>query len=153
MIMARFRYSLQSILDIKLKMETQAKQEFSAAKNALDEEEEKLAMLYQRKADYEEEARELLTGTLRIRNIEDAQNAILTMEQYIIHQQGQVVIAKKHLEAAREKLTEVMKERKTHETLREKAFEEFLQEENKQESKSVDELTSYTYGQKRQVKN
>ena len=30
--MARFRYSMQSILNIKLKMETQAKQEFSAAK-------------------------------------------------------------------------------------------------------------------------
>lgn len=46
-----------------------------------------------------------------------------------------------------------MKERKTQETLREKAFEEFMQEENRQESKTVDELTSYTYGRKRQVKN
>lgn len=151
--MARFRYSLQSILDIKLKMETQAKQEFSAAKNALDEEEEKLAKLYQRKADYEEEARGLLTGTLRIRDIEDTKNAILMMDEYIVLQHEQVAIAQKGLEAAREKLTEVMKERKTHETLREKAFEEFLKEENKQESKSVDELTSYTYGQKRQVAN
>lgn len=151
--MARFRYSLQSILDIKLKMETQAKQQFSAAKNALDEEEEKLAALYQRKADYEDEARGLLKGTLRVRDIEDTKNAILMMDQYIALQQQEVLLAQKKLEAARERLTEVMKERKTHETLREKAFEEFLREENKQESKSIDELTSYTYGQKRQVKN
>lgn len=34
--MARFRYSMQSILNIKMKMETLAKQEFSAARAALD---------------------------------------------------------------------------------------------------------------------
>ncbi len=151
--MARFRYSLQSILDIKLKMETQAKQEFSMAKIALDDEEKKLALLFQRKEEYENEARGLLSGTLNVRDIEDARNAILMMEQYIALQKEQVALAQDRLEVARNKMTELMKERKTHETLREKAFEEFLMEENKQESKSIDELTSYKYGQKRQVKN
>ena len=151
--MARFRYSLQSILDIKIKMETQAKQEFATAKIALDEENDKLALLFRRKEEYETEARGLLSGTLNVRDIEDTQNAIHMMEQYIVLQKEQVVIAERRLEQAREKMTEVMKERKTHETLREKAFEEFRMEENKQESKSIDELTSYTYGQKRQVKN
>jgi len=151
--MARFRYSLQSILDIKLKMETQAKQDFSAAKSALDEEEERLDALYDRKAGYEAEAQKLLTGVLKVMDIEDNKNAILMMDQYIAVQQKQVELAQKRLEAARERLTEVMKERKTHETLREKAFEEFLQEENRQESKAVDELTSYTYGQKKREKS
>ena len=151
--MAKFRYSLQSILDIKLKMETQAKQEFSMAKNRVDEEERKLALLFRRKREYEDEARELLSGTLNVREIEDTRNAILTMEQYIVLQEQQVSIAQAKLEEAREKMTELMKERKTHESLKEKAFEEFLMEENKQESKSIDELTSYSYGQKRQVKN
>lgn len=149
--MARFRYSLQSILDIKMKMETQAKQEFSAAKNALDEEENKLAVLKRRKREYEEEARTLLKGVLRVRDIEDNKNAILTMEQFIAEQKLNVKKAEERVERARERLTDVMKERKTHETLREKAFESFLQEENRQEGKSIDELTSYTYGQKRQV--
>lgn len=149
--MARFRYSLQSILDIKLKMETQAKQEFSAAKNALDEENEKLDILFQRKSGYEEKAVRLLSGTLNVQEIEENKTALLRMDELIVLQQRQVDIAQKKLDIARENLTDVMKERKTHETLREKAFAEFLQEENKQESKSVDELTSYTYGQKRQV--
>ena len=51
--MARFRYSMQSILDIKLKLETQAKQEFSTAHAVLDTEEARLGALYDRKADYE----------------------------------------------------------------------------------------------------
>ena len=40
-------------------------------------------------------------------------------------------------------------ERKTHETLKEKDFDAFLMEEKRQEGKEIDELTSYTYGQRR----
>lgn len=150
--MARFRYSLQSILNIKEKMETMAKQEFSAAKLALDTENEKLAALFGRKRAYEEEGKRLRHGTLNVRDIEDNKNAILIMDQYIAQQKLQVKKAEEQLERAREALAEVMKERKMHESLKEKAFESFMQEENRQEGKSIDELTSYTYGQKRQVK-
>ncbi|MBE5884194.1 MAG: flagellar export protein FliJ [Lachnospiraceae bacterium] len=150
--MARFQYSMQSILNIKLKMETLAKQEFSAAKYALDVEEEKLAALYQRKRDYEEEAHSLRKGALKVREIEDNKNALLIMDQYIHMQRLEVNKAEKQLEQARLRLEDVIKDRKMHETLREKAFESFMQEENKEEGKVVDELTSYTYGQKKQVK-
>ena len=40
-------------------------------------------------------------------------------------------------------------ERKTHETLKEKAFQQFLLDLKREESKEVDELTSYTYGQRK----
>lgn len=147
--MARFRYSMQSILNIKLKMETQAKQEFSAAKAALDEEEERLQELFDRKAGYEKQAAELLCGTLNLRDINENKMAVLCMDRYIEAQRLQVAKAEKNLEQARERLTEVMMERKTHETLKEKAFQQFLLDEKRQESKEIDELTSYTYGQKR----
>ena len=39
-----------------------------------------------------------------------------------------------------------MKDRKTHEKLREKAFENFLIELSAQEKKEIDELVSYRYG-------
>ena len=42
-----------------------------------------------------------------------------------------------------------MRERKTFEKLREKAFQQFMEEENKKEQKEVDELVSYRYGVKR----
>lgn len=151
--MARFHYRMQSILDIKMKMETQAKQEFAAAKAALDDEVSKLEELRRRKEAYEQEARKLLSGRLRVQEIADNKEAILRMEEYIDGQKERVRLAEQKVEAAREALTEVMKERKTHETLREKEFELFLQDENRQESKEVDELTSYTYGQKQQEKD
>ncbi len=147
--MARFRYSMQSILNIKMKMETLAKQEFSAARAALDVEEEKLQQLFDRKDGYEKKAQTLLAGTLHIRDIEENRAAILCMENYIIQQRKRVAAAEKNLEDARERLTTVMMERKTHETLKEKAFQVFLLEEKRKESKEIDQLTSYTYGQRR----
>lgn len=146
--MAKFRYKMQSILDVKLKMETQAKQEFAMAKNALDEEEEKLEALYQRKNWYEEEAKRLLTGGLRVKDIRENKGALMKMDEYIKEQKVRIQIAEAAVERARLKLQEVMQERKTQETLKEKAFEEFMREENRRESKEIDELTSYTYGQK-----
>ncbi len=147
--MAKFRYSMQSILNIKMKMETLAKQEFSAARAALDAEEQRLQQLFDRKNGYEKKAQALLAGTLNIRDIEENRAAILCMENYIIQQRRRVEIAEKKLEDARERLTTVMMERKTHETLKEKAFQVFLMEEKRQESKEIDQLTSYTYGQRR----
>lgn len=146
--MARFRYRMQSVLNIKLKMETQAKQEFAAAKLVLDEEEEKLDALFARKLAYEKEAAALLQDHLKVREIIDNKAAILRMEEYIKAQQLQVQMAAEQVERARERLHEVITERKTHETLKEKAFEDFIREESRAESKEIDQLTSYTYGQK-----
>lgn len=151
--MARFHYSMQSILDIKLKMETQAKQEFSMARAALDREEEELARLIDRKRDYEVRAQELLAGTLDLQKIEENRTAILSMDRFIADQRVRVAAAERELERAREKLAEVMKERKTHENLKEKAFEQFLVDENRRESKEIDELTSYVYGKRRRENN
>ena len=150
--MARFRYSMQSILDIKLKMETQAKQEFSAARAALDEEEARLAKLEDRKRAYEREAARLRSGALNFRDMNENKVAIQCMDNFILDQKLCVKKAEDALEQARIKLAEVMMERKTHESLKEKAFDEFLREENRREGKEVDELTSYTYGQKNSVR-
>lgn len=151
--MARFRYSMQNILNIKLKLETQAKQEFSAAKAALDEEEARLQGLVDRKGGYEQEAEQLLAGKLNLRKIGENKAAIRCMDDYIERQHFSVERAEKKLFEATERLKQVRIERKTHETLKDKAFEEFLMEEKRQESKEIDQLTSYTYGQRINVEN
>lgn len=147
--MAKFIYRMQSVLDIKLKLESQAKMQFAAAKMRLDEEEEKLSVLFGRKAAYEEEGRKLRNHKLNVRDIRDNRTAISNMDSFIEEQKVRVAVERKNVEAAREELQEVMQERKTHEKLKEKSFEEYCLEENKKESKEIDELVSYTYGQKR----
>lgn len=146
--MAKFIYRMQSILDIKVKMEDQAKTEFATAKIHLDEEEEKLQHLKDRKTGYENRGRELRRDSLKVFEILENRDAIDRMEEFILIQMGNVAKAEEQLEEARERLTEAMQESKTHEKLREKAFDEFLHEENAREAKEVDELTSYTHSRK-----
>lgn len=146
--MAKFKYRMQSILDIKDKMETQAKMEYGLARARLNEEEEKLKKLRLRKQSYERKATELLKDALKIREIIEVQSAVKRMEEYIEEQRIAVRIEEKNVEQARLKLVAVMQERKTHEKLKEKAFETFKQEENVNESKEIDQLTSYTYGKR-----
>ena len=147
--MARFVYRMQSILNIKIQMENQAKMEFSQAQRRLLEEEERLEGLYNRKEFYLEEGRKLRMDSLKVLSLRDNEYAVARMEEYIEAQKEAVRNAELQVEEARQKLQEVMTERKAQERLREKAFEQFMQEENAREGKEVDELTSYTYGQKR----
>ena len=146
--MARFRYKLQNILSIKEKMETQAKQSFADAKRKLDAENEALEALLTRKREIELHAVEILKGDLDMHEIEDTQMARIIIDQKIAEQRTNVSKAETALENARSQLEEAVKERKTHEKLKEKQFDEFIREENRTESKTIDELTTYTYGQK-----
>lgn len=149
--MARFNYRMQSILDIKKKLENQAKQELANAQAALDEENRKLESLKERKEGYERKAEQLLCDTLSIREIMENKNAILKMDEYIVSQKKRVLMAKENLIVAQNRMKEAMQERKIQEKLKENAFEVFLEDEKKSESKEVDELTSYTYGKKHRL--
>lgn len=136
---------MQNILNIKYKLETQAKTEFSLAAAALRKEEEKLEELRQRKRAYERKARELANGRLDFLEIKINRTAIENMKEAIGRQILAVHVAERNLENARQRLQEVMTERKTHEILKDKAFEEFKKEVEKEESKVVDELVSFTH--------
>ncbi len=150
--MSKFVYRMQNILNLKYKLEDQAKMEFAAARRQLTEEEEKLELLYRRKDSYEEEGRRLREDALAVMDILENRNAILQMEDFIELQKLEVAKAEDALEIERQKLQEVMQERKVQEKLREKAFEAFVKEENAKESKEIDELVSYTYGQRKREK-
>lgn len=149
--MAKFVYRMQSILTIKEKMESQAKNEFARARMHLNEEEEKLEALKGRKETYEQQGRELQQDSLSVRDILDNRNAIERMKEFIAIQKKAVATAQAQLEEARQRLQSAMQESKTQERLKEKAFEEFMKEENARESKEIDELVSYTYGQRRKT--
>lgn len=146
--MARFRYRMQNILNIKISLEDQARMQYAAANARLREEEEKLEALRRKKLAYEDRAKELMLGKLDIMEIESNNQSIVMTDGLIKQQMVQVRTAQMNADRARKKMTEQMQERKTQERLREKAFEEFLLEEKAAESKEIDQLTSYTFGQK-----
>lgn len=145
--MAKFVYKMENILSIKYKLEDQAKDNFAEAKNKLDLEEEKLDRLYQRKELYEEKLFHSITDQLNLLEIKKIEDAVEVIKYKIRIQIIEVNSAKQQLEIARIKLNEAMMERKTHEKLKEKAFDIFLQELNAEERKEVDELVSFMYRQ------
>ncbi len=147
--MAKFIYRMQSILNFKEKLEEQARMDFGMAMMRLHEEEEKLERLGARRAGYEEAARASLKNSLQLMRIRENKEAILRMDEYMEEQRGRIQAAEEKVEQERQKLQESIQERKIQEKLRENAFEVFLGEEKARESREIDELTSYTYGQKR----
>lgn len=143
--MAKFVYRMQSILDIKYKLEEQEKIAYSIASQRLAQENEKLKQLMVRRIGYEKKAEELAIGIIDVLKIRENKRAIDTMKSLIRDQIMQVHAAEKNLELARKRLNAVMIERKSHEKLREKAFEQFKVELAAAEAKEIDQLVSFTW--------
>ena len=106
-------------------------------------------MLFDRRAQYEQRAKELVEDRIDLLEIQSTRQAIETMKVLIRKQMLEVQVAEKNAEAARKRLADLMKDRKTHEKLKESAFEEFKQELIAEDNKVVDELVSYTYGKEK----
>ena len=98
--MAKFIYRMQNILDIKLKLESQAKIAYSQANAALREEEAKLLKLFERKNAYDNRAKELVEGKIDLLEIKKCRQAIESMKVLIRRQMMQVQVAEKNVEAA-----------------------------------------------------
>ena len=144
--MTKFSFRLESILQIKIKLEEQAKMEFAAAKMRLNEEEDKLQTLKDRKEAYEQELKRLYMGNLDVRRINSTSAAIEVTETQINTQAFAVKRAEKKVTAASDKLSTVMQERKSMEKLKENKLAEYMREYNEEEGKQTDELISYQYG-------
>ena len=143
--MAKFIYRMQNILDIKRKLEEQEKINYGLANQKLAEENKKLQDLLVRRAGYDKQMKEYMTGNIDLRQIRQMRHALNTMKTLIRNQIMQVHAEERNVEIGRKRLKDVMVERKTQEKLREHAFEEFKQEMNYEENKAVDELVSYAY--------
>ena len=146
--MSKFIYRMQNILNIKEKLEDQARMDYGLARAKLTEEEEKLERLKKRRSDYENAARASLRDALCVQQMRENKEAILRMDEFIAQQLLEIQKAEKKVELERQKLQNAIQERKIQEKLRENAFDAFMEEEKAQESREIDELTSYTYGQK-----
>lgn len=149
--MGRFRYRMQNILNIKEKLESQAKNEFAAANAEVLDEQDKLTQMLAHNRELEEESRQLrMRESLNIKDIKDNTLSVEIQKEKMKQQALRIHAAEKKVEQKRKVMVNLMQERKTHEILKDKAFEQFLLDEKADESKQIDQLTSYTYGQNRQ---
>ena len=136
--MAKFVFKMQNILAVKEKLESQAKAEYGLEISKLREEEQKKILLEQKKLYYEQQLTECLHDTLDMPRIKQYEQAVEDMKICIREQQHIIKQQEEKVAKARKKLDDAMKERKTYEKLKERAFEEFKLELNAAEQKEVD---------------
>lgn len=147
--MARFNYRMQSVLNIKQKTEGQVKMEFAAAQSELNKQLDILDEYIRRKENYLLEAEELRNAeSLKLQDILDNQYATAQMDVMIASQTKVVKEYEQRVERVRVRLTRAIQERKMQETLRDRAYAEYLEEEKQEEAKENDQRTSFTYVQR-----
>lgn len=146
--MAVYKFKLQGILDIKDKLETQAKQDFANANLALMEEEALLEQIIQRKNEYVEEGVKLRSSVIDPVAIAQNKLAIEVMEENKVKQEREVAVAKRNVDAARKKMMDARMDTRTFEKLKEDDFERFMKEQGMAESKEIDELNSFRFSEK-----
>ena len=148
--MAKFIYKMQSLLNIKEKLEEQAKTAYGLARMALNEEEAKLAQLIARKEQYVEQKRREMSSSINVHEMIQLEHAIKSMEYRIAEQILVVKQAEKNVQLAQAKLENAMKERKIQEKLKEHAFEDFLKEMEAADQQEINELVTFRFGKARE---
>ncbi len=136
--MPKFVYRMQNILEIKYKLEEQAKQEYGQIQARLNEAEADLLKLKNMLAEDYENLKEAQSSVLDILEIDILRDGIVYRKDKIEEQRQVVKKLEREVERARMKLNEAMRERKMHEKLKEKQFDAFVKEMNDKESKEVD---------------
>lgn len=144
--MAKFVFKLESILSIKYKLEDQAKTEYGLELARLRLEEEKLARLKEKKEGYQRKLKDAVQNYLDVNHIRELQGSVEYAKYNMSLQRLVIKAQEQRVEEARRQLDEAMKERKTFEKLKEKAFEQFKIELEAQERKEIDELVSFRFG-------
>ena len=102
--MAKFVYQMQNILDIKLKLETQAKMAYSAANQKYLDEQNVLQEYIIRRRGYEKKLKSAMTGKLDMAEVSRARADLNNMKTIVRRQMMEVHKAEKAMEEARDKL-------------------------------------------------
>lgn len=143
--MAKFIYRMQNILNLKERLETQAKTEYAEMTLQLRQEEDAMRAIIARRRSYENELRGLAGRRLNVLEMKRCNEAISIIKELINQQAVRIKVAERNLDMARNHLNDAMQERKIQEKLKEKAFDEFKIELNASEMKEIDELVSFNY--------
>ncbi len=151
--MAKFIYKMQSLLNIKEKLEEQEKTAYGLARATLNEEERRLAEFVAKKNRYIEEKRVEMSSAIHVQELTLLEHAIKSMEYRVEEQVLVVKQAERAVMIAQARLENAMKERKIQEKLKEHALDEFKLELEAEEQQEINELVSFRFGKAKEREN
>lgn len=144
-----FKFRLQKILDIKEKEEDEKKNSAAIANNEVVKAKIQLEQLqdeYRQKGIERTEKNEQGCQLSEIMDI----NAYINHLYKRIEDKKQEIIKLEHeAEKRRREYIETKKSRKTYDNLKDRKYQRFLEEEQKQEAKIIDQIVSYSYTRKK----
>lgn len=146
--MAGFKFRLQTFLRLKERLEKNAKNELGIAVKKLEEEKEKLRAIESNIDHTMDDFRRACQGIIKREKIKELKAFLEYLQAEKEKQEVNVKRQQENVDKIREKLVEIMKERKVLENLKEKEYQEYLKTEEKKEQQRVDELVSYNESKK-----
>jgi flagellar FliJ protein len=147
----KFKYSMQKILDMRIRKEDELKAQLAACIRTRDLEVAALNTLVEKRA----KAQKSLEGYLARGEVAEVQNTNLFLQNIAskIDNQNRIVAkANQKVEDVRKKLTIAAKEKKIIEKHKEKKFEEWKEEFKKWEAKQMDEIATQIVSRKMRAK-
>lgn len=143
--MGKFLFKLDSLLNVKKKLEDAQKIEYGKAIARLENEKMKLDMIKKQKAQNILNMKNSVAKYVKPSFMQTVNTFINALNVKIEEQKECIKKADDEVKAEKEKLLQAMKERKILESLEEKEKEKYIVEMMKKEQKNIDEIVSYKY--------
>ncbi|MFV0440928.1 MAG: flagellar export protein FliJ [Lachnospirales bacterium] len=148
--MKGFDFKLQTVLELKSKIEEQRKIELGFATQKYEKQLLILKDLFARKSDANKMKKKLVESTVNIVEFANYTNYIERLDKDIVKQEETVKKEEENLNLAKKNLYDVMQERKAYEKLKEKKLEIYKKEMLSKEQKNVDEIVTYNHSKNRE---
>ncbi|EPR13077.1 flagellar export protein FliJ [Ruminiclostridium papyrosolvens] len=143
--MQKFGFRLESVRNLKVQMEDNAKNNLALASRELEKQKEFLTGLKTTRESSISELNSKVDQGISISQIRAYNNYLSFLKQRITEQKENVNVAKNQVDIRRESLVKAVQERKILDKLREKKYGEFLKEQGKAEQLLIDELNSFKF--------
>jgi len=137
-----FKFKLQTSLDVKLKREEIQKEELAGASKIYRENTDILTSLRIRLTNIQENLRRKQSELIDVLDIVNYQDYIPVLIERIKKQELITEQSRQAMENERQKLVQIMRERKVLENLRTKHYQAYVQECLREEQKQIDEMAT-----------
>ena len=145
--MSGFKYELENILNLREQEENIKQKEYAEALEKLKYEKQKKIKINKSLKTSRDKFKASISKNIEPNKIRLQQNYQMYLENEHKLATVKVEKAENKTEEQRKELLDAMKNKKTLEVLREKRFEEYIEEEKKVEQQVVDEIVSFTFNQ------
>lgn len=144
--MAKFEFSFEQLLNIKRKIEKQEQMKLGKAMQELSAGLQQLEIMKYHYKDSVSKLQSILnSGQILPIEIKRNNESISFYHNQVETQTKLVIRLEQTVEEAKEAVKIALQERKTYEILKDKAYEQYLEEEKQAESKLIDEIVSFKY--------